>query len=286
MAMTSGIAYNASAVLQATAARRAGTDRPGVRLAREVARELPGPLGVAIGLAAWGLQLAALRRAPLAVVQPAMGVGIGVLILDRWRSDGRVSWRDLIGLLAYASGLCAILLVVPASHARPTPGPAWAALAGLTALAGVGWLLARRPLAARAPGLARPPDPPATRGWVAAGTAGLAFTASALTTNAAAHAWGRSMAALALAVALTGLMGAVGTLSELAALRALSTASTVVLVSLPPTVLPVIGAPWVAGQPWPGGSRLWSFGAGLALIAAGVGLVVGRPRGPARASRG
>ena len=73
-------------------------------------------LGFVVGIAGWALYIAALRVAPLSLVQAVSAGGIGVLALLAWRIGGtRPARRELIALAVALVGLIALAVSLAGS---------------------------------------------------------------------------------------------------------------------------------------------------------------------------
>jgi hypothetical protein len=148
LALASAIALDVGFVLQHAAASRL----PRLELRRPLAsaRSLAGArrwtVGFGVGLAGWGLYLAALGRAPLSLVQAVAAGGIGVLVLlvalVRRRAPAR---REALGAAVATAGLAVLAL----SLVRQTSLPAGRLSAGRIAACAVLVLLAASLLAVR-----------------------------------------------------------------------------------------------------------------------------------------
>lgn len=107
--VAAAVCYELGYVAQAADARRTDDDRPGLllRLARRRAW-LGGTALVVCGLA---LQLLALHLAPLSVVQPALVLGLGLLVILAERRLGeRLAPRGRLAVAAAALGVLLIAL--------------------------------------------------------------------------------------------------------------------------------------------------------------------------------
>ncbi len=89
-------------------------------------------LGFSVGILGWALYVAALRCAPLSLVQAVSAGGLGLLFVFVWRSGGaaRPSGRELIAVIVSVVGLAllAASLAGPASDGsapRPIAVAAW-----------------------------------------------------------------------------------------------------------------------------------------------------------------
>jgi len=101
-------------------------------------------IGFATGIGGWALYVAALRLAPLSLVQAASAGGIGLLALFVSRAGGRMSRRERAGVGLAVAGL-ALLAVSLAGHGGGGGPPAatsavvlWLVGSGLVALLAVG----------------------------------------------------------------------------------------------------------------------------------------------------
>jgi hypothetical protein len=101
-------------------------------------------VGFLVGIGGWVLYVAALRLAPLSLVQAVSAGGIGVLALLAWRLGGaRPDRRELVALAVALSGLVALAASLggaPPHGGRGAVVPvlAWVAASGVLALVAVG----------------------------------------------------------------------------------------------------------------------------------------------------
>ena len=123
LALSSVVALDMGFLLQ----QHAVSGAPSLSLRRPLAaaRALVGArvwiAGFAIGLAGWGLYLAAVSRAPLSLVQAVSGGGIGLLVLFAAAlGRTRPSRRDAAGALLATGGLLLLATTLRASDATPT----------------------------------------------------------------------------------------------------------------------------------------------------------------------
>jgi drug/metabolite transporter (DMT)-like permease len=108
--------YALSTSLQALEARQAPEDEAlrASLLARLVRRRL-WLIGAAAGLVAWPLQATALTLGSVALVQPALGLGLVVLLVLGWRVlDERPGVRELAGAGAIAAAVALLAWSAPA----------------------------------------------------------------------------------------------------------------------------------------------------------------------------
>lgn len=109
--------------------------------------------GFLVGIAGWALYVAALRLAPLSLVQAVSAGGIGLLaLLVERTADTRLTRREWAGVAAAGTGLAALALsLTGAEGATGRPGAA-AAVAAWVAISLVVAALAVGPLAPRLAG--------------------------------------------------------------------------------------------------------------------------------------
>jgi drug/metabolite transporter (DMT)-like permease len=255
--VAAAVCYELGYVAQAGDARRVEGDRPGLllRLARRRAW-LGGTALVGCGLL---LQLLALHFAPLSVVQPALVLGLGLLVVLAERRLGeRLAPR---GRLAVAAAALGVLLIALGGEGGGTPadGHPVAVLGPFAALALAVFAVAHaghRPLLlVLAAGLGE--------AWAVI-AAKLAVTGLADGTLASAAGWGAAAAVaglLALNAEMTGLQKVPATV-----------AGPLVLVTQ--AAVPVLLAPAAIGEQWASPPTVL---AGLALVVAAA-LVLGGAR--------
>ena len=138
LAGAASVLYNAGVALQAVDARRAPGEA-GLRLslAAFLVRRPRWLVGTALGLLGWPLQVAALRFAPLSVVQPALACGLVLLLVLGARAlHEAVGRREIAGVVAIIAGVTWLAVVAPeAAPHRGSPAVLGVALGGLGALA-------------------------------------------------------------------------------------------------------------------------------------------------------
>jgi drug/metabolite transporter (DMT)-like permease len=250
--------YALSTSLQALEARREpATDALRSSLIRKLVRRPLWLAGTAAGLVAWPLQAAALALASVAIVQPALGLGLIVLLVLGVRLlHERVGPREITGALLIAGAIGVIGWAAPAHTPGFTRGGEIAVVVGLALAAVVPYGLRA---SGRAGGLATSGS--AGFGWAAVGLA------TALIDQSLAHrhwlealAWGAGVA-LASWSAL---------LAEMTALQAWPATRSIPIVFGIEMVLPAALLPFLV-HTRPG--HLVSFGAALAVAVAGVALL-------------
>jgi hypothetical protein len=260
LAVAAAACFETGYVLQALEAR---ASRPGpgrsLGLLGRLARRPMWLAGIGLAGAGAALQAGALLLAPLSVVQPALALGLVLLLGLAQRVLGeRVGGGEVAGAILVAIGVVTVALCAPARDTAGGPAPAIAAVMGTLALVVL------------APHALSRPGPPLALAGAAAGdvwaAVGLKLATDALSRGAIvpAIAWGAGCAAAA-ALALAAEMGA---LQRIAAVRV----GPVVLAAQ--VALPVLLAPLVARETWsgtPAGGL--ALGAGLAAVAAGAAVL-------------
>jgi hypothetical protein len=124
--------------------------RPAASLAA-LLRSWPWLAGFVIGLGGWACYIAALRFAPLSLVQATSAGGVGLLALLVRIGGGRLSGRECLAVAGSVGGLVLLGLSLPAGTSAGTPpgwaGPAaWVAVSlGLAAVAAFPGAAALRP---------------------------------------------------------------------------------------------------------------------------------------------
>ena len=252
-AALAALAYEAGYVLQALGARDTPTAHAGAGLLRSLLQRPAFVGGAALGIAGFGLQVLALRHAPLAVVQPILALGLIVLLLlARFVLHERPGRREAVGALLVAIGAGVVFAVVPNRHHGVAPGATYVLVA-------LGLIVA-------SPFLLR-----ARAGWwlVTAAAASDVLVALAgdrlgdASSLSAAPGWLLVVAAAAVA-ALT---------SESAALQRLPAVRVGPVILAAQAIVPVLLASVVAGEALPSGTHAVLLGAGLTILGAGVTLL-------------
>jgi drug/metabolite transporter (DMT)-like permease len=198
-------------------------------------RWLAGSLLVALG---WPLQALALLLAPLTVVQPALAVGLLLLLAIGARALGeRVGPREIGAVVAVIGGVTVLALVAP------TRDPATGNASAITiALAILGALVV-------APYVVAPFRQ--VGGRTIAFAAGLAYSWSAISTKLATDAastghWDRCAAW----ILATGIAAGIGLVSEMTALQRRAATQVGPLVFVVQTLVPVVLAWPLVGESW------------------------------------
>ena len=257
-----------STSLQAIEARREpSTDALRASLLKKLVQRPLWLAGTAAGIVAWPLQAAALALASVAIVQPALGLGLIVLLVLGVRMlHERVGVREIGGALMITGAIAAIGWAAPAHTPGFSRGGRVAIILALGLAAGVPYALR---VLGRAGGLATSIS--AGFGWAAVGLA------TALIDEALSHrhwlsalAWGAGVAA----TSWSSLLAEMTALQSWPATRSIPVVFGIEMV-LPAALLPVLT------HTRPG--HIVSFGAALAVACAGAA-VLGSSRAVARAA--
>ena len=267
VAVLAAVLYNAGVAIQALEAREAPPRHAlrasllGALAARP--RWLVGTVLVTVG---WGLHAVALLIAPLTLVQPALAVGLVLLlVIGAYVLREQVGLREIAAVAAIVPGLAGIALVAPAH--TPTQASAGAIGVALTALGGAAILpyLLRR--LGRRPGVA------------VVVSSGLAYAWCGIATKLLADALGSgAWGVAALWVLGTAAGAAVGLVSEMTALQtrpATRVAPVVLVVDIVAAVafgIVLVGESW-AETPLGGPVLLGS----LALLTVGAAVLAASP---------
>lgn len=259
VALGAAVCFDGGYALQALEARRSEPGRAlRVSLLAGLARRPVWLAGVALAVVGWGLQVLALRLAPVTVVQPALACGLVLLlVLGHTLLHERVGAREIGAAIVVGAGIAAVALAAPArGHAGLGTGLV-VVLVALAALAAAPWALARLGLT---PGGLLVLAAGAGDVWAVL-AARLAGDELARGRPVAAAAW-----ALGTAVAVSG-----GLLAETSALQVLPATRVGPSVLVLQVIGPVALAPLVLGERWgdtPGGGAVLVIAiAGLAAAA-------------------
>jgi drug/metabolite transporter (DMT)-like permease len=268
LAGTASSLYALSTSLQALEARREpASEALRASLLKKLVRRPLWLAGAAAGVIAWPLQAVALALASVSIVQPALGLGLIVLLALGVRLlHELVGVREIAGAAMIAGAIAFIGWSAPAHTPGFTRGGEVSVVGGLALAAAVPYLLR---LLDRAGGLATSIS--AGLGWAAVGLA------TALIDEAIAHrhwivalAWGVGVAA----ASWSALLAEMTALQSWPATRSIPVVFGIEMV-LPASLLPLLT------QTWPG--HVVSFGASLAVACAGAA-VLGSSRAVARAA--
>jgi hypothetical protein len=255
--------YNAGIAFQALDARTISARHSlRVSLLQQLVRRGRWLVGTFLGLIAWPFHAVALLLAPLTVVQPALASGLFLLLGAGARLLGeRVGKREVLGVTAISAGMAGVVWAAP-SRSDEHAG----ASTLVPVLLGLG-LIALVPYGLRLFGS------PAAGGLIAAFGAGVAFSATGITTKLFADsadmlAW----LPIVLWLALTGLGAGIAVISEMTALQTRAATRVAPVVFAVETMIPVLLAPVVVHEGW--GSTPLGGAALLLSLAALVGGVV------------
>jgi hypothetical protein len=258
--------FNGGIAVQALDAREAPGDahlRPSllVRLARRP-RWLAGTALTVLG---WPFQVGAFALAPVVLVQPALAVGLLVLLVAGKRMlHEPVARRDALAIAGILAGVAGLALVVPGQHDAQAHGAELAlALGGLAAGACVPYVLA----------LFRVDSAEVTMLSAGVGYSGGAV-ASALVERALS---GGHLVHAALWAGATLAFDAVAVLSEMSALGRRPAVQVAPAVLVVQTVVPVALAPLVFHEKLAGGADGAVLVACLALVVAAAVVLVRSP---------
>ncbi|MEA2273549.1 MAG: hypothetical protein QOI98_2257 [Solirubrobacteraceae bacterium] len=220
-------------------------------------------LGTGLAAVGWPLQVLALSMAPLTLVQPALAVGLILLLALGARMLGeRVGRREIVGVVAIVGGVAGI---------------GWAAPSHTSAHAGAGRLalgLALLGALAVAPYLARSRRPGGLAVVIGAGAA-YAWTglSSKLISD---HLSAGNYGAAGAWAGATIVLGGLGLLSEMTALQHRPATQVAPLVYVVQVAVPVLLAPLLGGEHWGdtplGGAVLVLL---LAIVAGGAATLAG-----------
>jgi drug/metabolite transporter (DMT)-like permease len=267
LAVAAAACFETGYVLQALEARASRPSaRPHLALLARLARRPAWLAGIGLAGAGVALQALALLLAPLSVVQPALALGLVMLLgLARRVLGERVGRRELAGAALIAVGVATVALCAPGRRTDDGAPLAIAVVMGALGVAAIAPYALRRPGAALAVAGAGAGDV-----WAAVG---LKLATNALSRGAlgAALGWAVGCAAAA-ALALA---------AEMSALQRVAAARVGPIVLAAQVALPVLLAPLVSRETWgatPGGGLV--LGGGLAAVAAGAAVLgASRPVG-------
>jgi drug/metabolite transporter (DMT)-like permease len=237
LAVCAGLLYNGGVALQSLEARQTPAHwawRP--TLISRLLRRRRWNLGLVIGLLGWPLQAISLLHAPLAVVQPALALGLVLLLVVGARLGEHIGAREIVAVLALVAGVGALAAAGHAPHFGKGPSTwAFVAFAGFAVLAaGAALASRRRPIDVR----------------VSAGMGGLSLAASGMSTALAAAALHRGDTdAIFGWILVTAVAGVVGLLAEMSAMQHLSASRVAPIEQAIEIVLPVLLSPVIGAGP-------------------------------------
>jgi len=262
VALGSASAYSVGVMLQSLEARGVpATESLRVALLKQLVMRRRWVIGTLCVVLGWALQTVALALAPLTVVQPALAVGLFVLLIAGARlSDEPITKREIVAVMAITVGVAGLGFASPKNagggHAAPLViAPALAAFA----------VVALTPYLMRAR---------VHFAMVVLG-AGVAYAASAFMSKFVADAFAR-MELLPAAAWLAGTICAagLGLTSEMTALQKRSAIGVFPGVLVTQIVLTVLLAPLLAGETWSADPvLLLVLGLSLAILAAGTAVL-------------
>ncbi len=260
--------YALSTSLQALEARREPTsDSLRASLLKKLIRRPLWLAGAAAGIVAWPLQAVALALASVAIVQPALGLGLIVLLVLGVRLlHEHIGMREIVGAALIAGAIAVIGWAAPAHTPGFTRGGEVAAVAALAIAAAVPYVLR---VLGRAGGLATSIS--AGFGWAAVGLATALIDAAIANRHwLVALAWGAGVAA----ASWSSLLAEMTALQTWPATRSIPVVFGIEMV-LPAALLPLLT------NTRPG--HVVSFGLSLAVACAGAA-ILGSSRVVARAA--
>ncbi len=254
LTLVAAACFECSYVLQALEVRAVpAMTRASVGGLRRLAARPVWVASIALSVAGFGLQVLALRHAPLSLVQPLLAIGLlGLLAFSATVLGEPVGRREVGGVLAIVGGVTLVALADPQRSDQTAAGLAFLLVAGALAL------VATSAFARRTPG--------------ASGLLSAAIAADVLATLAAAQAARALPAALPTAgwCALAAASGIAAVAAESAILQRRGAARVAPIVLAGQVALPVALAPLVIGERWGSGGLLVC---GLALVIAGSALL-------------
>jgi drug/metabolite transporter (DMT)-like permease len=230
-AIASSVLFNLSLVVQAIDAKKAPSDlgmKPGLLF--HLMRRKLWMLGNLMNIASAILQIRALERLPIALVQSISAGGILLVPLSaRWILRERPQGKDLIALVVIISGLGLAMASTPPQDAHLTLSP-WT-LFGVTLAVSLASVVAAKRYTALA--------------------AGICFGAATVISKVLALDDTTGVRLIAAAVALLGISGGTGFLAQTTALQTMSPTRVGPLVLATSTALPILLAPFLFAEHWP-----------------------------------
>ncbi len=247
VALGAAVCFDGGYALQALEARRSEPARAlQVSLLAGLARRPIWVAGIVLAIVGWGLQVVALRLAPVTLVQPALACGlILLLVLGRTLLHEPVGRREVGAALVVGAGVAVVALAAPQRGHGGLGTGLVVVLVALAALAAAPWGLAR---VGRAPGGL----------LVLAAGAGDVWAVLAARLAGDELARGRPLAAAGWTLG-TALAVAGGLLAETSALQVLPATRVGPSVLVLQVIGPVALAPLVLGERWgdtPGGGAV------------------------------
>ncbi len=262
VALAAASSYSVGVLLQSLEARDVpSSESLRLSLLKNLVSRKRWVLGTLCVILGWALQAAALGLAPLTVVQPALAVGLFVLLFAGERlSDEHVTRREVLAILAIALGVAGLGLASP----KDADG-------GAAAASVIGPTLAVFAVIALAPYLLRGRTVPV----LVVISAGLAYACSGFMTKFVADAFSEERIVAAFAwLGGTAVAALVGLVSEMTALQRRSAIRVFPGVLVIQIVLAVLCAPLLAGEQWSTEPfKLAVLGVSLVVLAAGTAVL-------------
>lgn len=251
LALAAAACFECSYVLQALEVRALPQiGRPGLGVLRRLVARPRWALAIALGLTGFGLQVLALRHAPVTLVQPLLASGLlALLAFSAFVLHEPVGRRELLAVAAIIAGVVAIGLAEP-TRGEGTADVAFAVTAVVLAAVALGAFVLRRPGAGAMLASAIAADALAVLAAAQAARALPGFVETA--------AW----------CALAGGGGLAAVAAESAALQRRGAARVAPIVLGGQVAVPVILAPVLLGERWS------ATAAGAGLLVAGLLAVV------------
>jgi drug/metabolite transporter (DMT)-like permease len=251
LGLGAAVAFEVAYLLLAGQARRVTrAARPGVVFFGRLARRPWWLAAMGLNGLAFVLELEALRRVPLVIVQPLLAVGlIGLAFGARVFLGERVGPRQIAGVALIAVGVTLVVAGTPATGGAAGLRADVASYVAVTALLAV---------------LVAPLFAHGGSAWRLVAAAAAGDTLVALATNEVAAAWSRRLPLALGALVMVAVCGLISVTSESAALQRLPASRVGPIVSAVQVTLPVLLVVLLGRQ------RLGSAPAGGALLALGV----------------
>jgi len=262
VALAAASSYSVGVLLQSLEARDVpDTESLKLSLLKNLVSRKRWVFGTLFVILGWVLQAAALGLAPLTVVQPALAVGLFVLLIAGERlSDESITRREVLAVLAISVGVGGLGFVSPKE-----------AEGGSAAATVIGPTLAVFAVIVLAPYLLRGRKLPI----LVVISAGLAYACSGFMTKFVADAFSEQHIVTGLAwLGGTALAAIIGLVSEMTALQKRSAIRVFPGVLVIQIVLAVLCAPLLAGEQWSTNPlKLAVLGASLVVLAAGTAVL-------------
>lgn len=257
LAVCAAVCFDGAIALQAAEARKVSQDE-GLRLSLlgRLARRPRWLAALALDGIGWPFQLGALSLVPLSVVQPALALGLILLLVLGSRLLGEPAGRNEVAGVVLLTGGVAVLAIVAPGHTHKHAGTTSliAVTAGLSIAALLPYVLG-------------------AHGSLLVAAAGAAYTLAAITSKLLTDELSVGTAKGAVAWATVTIVAAMaGKLAETAGLQRMTAAAVATPVFAIQAVVPVLAAPALTGEHWHAVTPV-----GLALVLAGT-LLLGRSR--------